>query len=97
MRTFARYKTVDEIKEAAASRGLTVDTSLHDDGRSDFIRIDGPFGGQPTLLLYSGFNGRFLGTRRDGQKFNSDSPDFDDEPWFGEILDLVYAEQVATA
>ncbi len=91
MKKFARHCTLHEIKERCAAQGIEVDTTKHDRDFSDFISLRGIFAGMPVAMVYSVFNGTFIGENCAGEKFTERSP-LDGEPWFAAILDLLFVE-----
>jgi hypothetical protein len=95
MLTFDRHLTQGEIRAACRARGFLLDTQLYDKAGSDFITFAGRFDGVDVRVVYSSFSGRFLGETRDGVKFDSESAEHDNEPWFAAILSFVYIAKSA--
>ncbi|KAA0678103.1 hypothetical protein [Roseomonas genomospecies 6] len=96
MKTFARHRTLAELKPLCAQRNIAVDTTRHDVIASDFITLSGKFGIVDLMVIYSVFNGTFYGETSDGLAFNERSP-FDDTPWFAALLELLYVAKPVEA
>lgn len=96
MKTFARHRRLDELKQLGAERGITINTDRHDNPRiaSDFVTLTGEFADKKLTVVYSVFNGNFYGRTEDGLTFTHGSL-HDDEPWFADLLNLVFVSQEA--
>lgn len=103
MKTFARHRTMEELRAMVAEvPGLTICTKAYDKG-SDFIRVgaDAPNWNELGYVLFNPMNGRFVGCKpvaKDGERklFTSDER-LDGEPWFAALLDIFYVEKGAKA
>ena len=98
MKTYARHRRLDELKQLCASQGITVNTDRHDDPKvaSDFVALRGVFCGTTVFMVYSVINGCFAGEAAGGQRFSERSP-LDGEGWFDAILDLLFVPKVPDA
>lgn len=96
MKTFERSKTIKELRASCLAAGWRLNTEKYEAG-SDFVSFRGVFAGETANVLFSGFNGRFFGQTESGKKFNSDSADFDGEPWFDALLNFVYVVEGGAA
>lgn len=96
MKTFARHRTLDELRILCAEQGIEIDSRKHDDAGSDHVVLEGVIDNTPFKLLFSTFNGTFFGEAGGGAPFN-ESSDLDDEPWFSDLLDLLYVPKDAEA
>lgn len=88
MKTFSRFKTVDEIREQCIAQGVPIDTTGNDNGDDHIVVGDRQLG----YALYNTFNGRFFGKANSGQEFASDDPSFEEAPWFQALLGFFYVE-----
>lgn len=89
-KTFAGNKPVAAVFAQCEAEGLTVDRTRFDAGW-DHIVISG--GG--CWVTYNVFNGRFWGMTPEGVEFQSDSTEYEAEPWFQALLAFFYAETPA--
>ena len=94
MQQFARSKTQDEIRAACRVAGFALDTAAYDKG-SDFVKITFAHEGQTYDVLYSSFNGRFIGSPTGINDcpvafFSSDDGDLDSQPWYAALLAFFY-------
>lgn len=86
MKKYARPLTHDEGLAKAKEQGLEVDDAQYKGG-SDYIAITFPDIGK---VLWSSWNGKFLGMRPSGISFHSDNSLHDREPWMQTLLDFFY-------
>lgn len=90
-RKFAGNKPLAEIKKAVESNGGFWDQSRFEKG-SDYVTFamkkDQP------RIVYNTFNGTFITQDDDGATVTGESP-YDGVPWFDEILNFIYTEQVS--
>jgi hypothetical protein len=88
MKTFARQRTQDEIREFCIKKGWKLDTRKYDLEGSDFITIYWKNRNRITPIVYSSFNGRFIACR-DNETF-TESSELDGTPWFDDLLAILY-------
>jgi hypothetical protein len=91
MKKFSRVRNLLEVEAAVRQRGWRWDSSKHDSEGLDHVRIDFNFAGTEGMVLFSSFNGKFLGELSDKTAFSSDNTNHDNEPWFQALLDTFYA------
>lgn len=98
MRTFKGHLGYSEVLAACADKGFQVDTQKYDAG-GDWITIYGMFAGQRVRLMYSSWNGKFLGyvPGSDKQTFSERDGFRDGTDWYDEIIDFLYVEEKASA
>jgi hypothetical protein len=97
MKTYTGFRTADEVRALAATKGFTVNTTRHDTTGNDHIVVYMP-GPSACIIpvLYSTFNGRFFYAPSNGvDAFNSDNGALDGQPWFDAMLEFFYIEQVS--
>jgi hypothetical protein len=90
MKTFAGNKTRAQVKAQCKAAGVQFDERAYKAG-SDFTFLRG--GG--ACVAWSSWNGRFFGKTPDGIEFNSDSDEWDGEPWMQALLNFFYVEKTA--
>lgn len=86
MKRYDRPLTHDEGLAKVKEQGLVIDAKKYNAG-ADHITIVFPVIGP---VLWSSWNGKFLGTLADGRQYSSDSTRYDDEPWKQTLLDFFY-------
>lgn len=91
MKTYARKKTLEEVREVCAEKGWDLDTTKFDEEGSDYVAIRWKAEGESGELLLSTFNGRFFGPLDSGEMMSSDE-DRDGDPWFEALCDAFYVE-----
>ncbi|KUK53053.1 MAG: hypothetical protein XD78_1495 [Desulfotomaculum sp. 46_296] len=91
MKKFKGVKSHDEIIAAAKQGGWEVDTHDYDTKGSDFIWLS-DMDNRMLQIRVSTFNGHFAVWRPASERPIAThlSSQFDDEPWYAEILDLIY-------
>lgn len=89
MKTFARHKTLREIRAQCRALGLALNDHLWRSRGHDHVCIEG--GG--ARVLYNTFNGRFFGATDQGVEFSSDNQAQEDRPWFQTLLGFFYVEK----
>lgn len=106
MKTFARIKTVAEIKQQCKDQGVTFDDFGHRQGR-DHIAVgverglheDGtPWvesrdGQEKGWVLYNVHTGAFFGATPEGESFTSSSVEHENCEWFQALLSFFYVEK----
>ena len=95
MKTYSRFKTVEEIKAQCEAKGWRIDTTKYDRG-DDFVTFDFSHGTDFAEVIFNGLNGRFLGKTDSGLKFSSDD-NKDGVEWFDALLDFVYSSEAKRA
>lgn len=92
MKKFKRVRNLLEVEKAVREKGWTWDSTKHDTGESDYIRIDFSVGETKGMVLFSSFNGKFLGELMPSRTaFSSDNTNYDDADWFQALLETFYA------
>ena len=90
MAKFQRAKTRAEVLAQRKAQGVKVDLTAYTMG-SDYTTLSK--GG--CVVLWSSWNGKFLGETPDGITFNSDSAKHDKEPWMQALLNFFYVAKGA--
>lgn len=97
-KTYLRGKTVDELRDACAGAGLRLDSLAYDNRGSDWVTVEFTHAGQPFEVIYSSFNGNFLGKLPGSNAiFSERSTDLDGEPWYQALMDFLYVPALAGA
>lgn len=94
MQKFERHINHSEVEPACKAAGLKFDDSGYKKG-SDYVSVTGNFAGTHAEVLYSSWNGKFIGETADGIRFSSDSDEHDGKPWFDSMLRFFYVAPVA--
>ncbi|MBC06333.1 hypothetical protein [Thalassospira sp.] len=89
MKKFKGHLNHRQVLAACAKAGFEVDTSRYDDG-GDWITICGTFGDKSLRIIYSIWNGKFIGELPDGAVFSEASERFEGSDWYDAILDFLY-------
>jgi hypothetical protein len=91
MLKFDGVKTLEQIRAQVDQSGgaVRLNSNLHDKKGHDHVLLEG--GG--ARVLFNTFNGRFFGTTDKGVEFNSDSAEWDSEPWMQALLQFFYIEK----
>lgn len=95
MKKYLRHKNSREVIDACAALALPIDMTAFAEG-GDHLLITtpaGPFG--TVVVLYNVVSGRFFYSPSNGPGFSSDDTEYDDAPWFNDLLDLFYSDRVA--
>lgn len=82
---FERAKTRDEVLAQCKTQGIKVDQKAYERG-SDYTTLSK--GG--CTIVWSSWNGKFMGKTPDGIEFNSDSAKHDNEPWMQALLSFFF-------
>lgn len=90
MKTFKRFKTLEEFRPACASRGWKLDSNLHDHQGHDHVSFRFKIGPVVGIALFNTFNGRLHGNLANGEAFSADNEKHESEPWFQTLLETVY-------
>ncbi len=97
MQTFARHKTLAEIKTACEVSGFPINTQKYDHAGSDFITVGFEFKGAVHEVTYNTCNGRFFGKlvlidklSCCGKLYTEMSTYLDNEDWYQALLDFLY-------
>ncbi|MCC4240346.1 hypothetical protein [Thalassospira povalilytica] len=98
MRKFKDHLGHTQVLAACAGKGFDVDTQSYDLG-GDWITIHGTFADQNIRLMYSSWNGRFIGyvPGSDEQTFSERDGFRDGTDWYDAIIDFLYVEEKANA
>lgn len=96
MKTFARFRTVAELKEFCARKGWEFSSQKHDEEGSDFVSFQFKVGRVSGRCLFSTVNGCIFGETTKGERFSSDSAKHDGLPWFDALLDAAYIGEQST-
>jgi len=97
MAQFARNKTQEEIREACREAGFPLDTSGYDRG-SDYVKITFSHDGKTFDVLYSSFNGRFIGSSPGSDAvFSESNTELDPVPWYQALLNFLYVPECEAA
>jgi hypothetical protein len=95
MKVFKRRRGFQEVEQTVTDRGWGWDSSKHDAGESDYIRIDFKVGETEGIALWSSFNGKFIGQLKDktalNPSFSSDNTKHENTEWFKALLETFYA------
>lgn len=92
MKKYNRVRNLLEVERAVRERGWKWDSTKHDTGESDYIRIDFKVGDVEGVVLFSSFNGKFLGELAPNKTaFSSDNTNYDGTEWFQALLETFYA------
>lgn len=94
MRRFDRHLRYEEAKAACAARGIAFDDRKYREEGFDFVYLTGTFAGVVVRVFFSPFNGKFYGRTDSGAHFHSSSDEFDGQPWFDAVLELLYRDAV---
>ena len=89
MKKFKSYLNHRQILEACVKAGFDVDTSRYDNG-GDWITISGRFADEHLQIIYSSFNGKFMGKSPKGEIFSDASAELEGTDWYDAILDFLY-------
>lgn len=107
MKTFARIKTVEEIKQQCEAQGVTFDDFGHRTQGRDHIAVGAPRDrhedGTPWVetrdghgkgwVLYNVYTGAFFGATPKGESFTSSSVEHEKCKWFKALLSFFYVEK----
>lgn len=94
MKKFARHRSLDELRPLLTERRIEIDTTRYDAG-SDWVALSGSFAGVEIDLIYCPFNGHFYGEHEG--PFSERCAAMDAEPWYAELLDLLYVPREEAA
>lgn len=102
MKTFLRNRTLEELRAACAVRGWTVHTEKYEQG-SDYVSFYWSTRHVSGLALVSMFNGQMMGeffhggpiSPGNGEQFSSQTPTHEHEPWFNDLLEVVFTNERA--
>lgn len=92
---FARHRQPSEMRAMLAKRGWSMNTTSYDSG-GDRVIIYFHHGDTKGEIYYNTFNGQFFGryfVLPTAKSFNEKSTDLDSEPWYQEILKLLFVPQ----
>ncbi len=90
MKKYTRFRNADELREACAALGWSLETGKYDEG-SDHVVIKFTHEGIRGEAFVSMFNGRFFGRLDDDLvPFSSDDGKMEGQPWFEALLETVY-------
>lgn len=88
MKTFDGNREFDEIKSTISVTNW--DQTKYDEG-SDWVSFDFTAkDGTEKHVLYSGWNGKFLIREDNGEMVTECSDEYDDVPWYSELLNTIY-------
>tara|TARA_R110000796_G_scaffold11478_2_gene38171 strand:- start:75002 stop:75346 length:345 start_codon:yes stop_codon:yes gene_type:complete len=89
MKMFKGHLNHKQILAACAKAGFDVDTSGYDDG-GDWITIFGKFADTDIRIIYSSWNGKFIGKSPEGAVFSEASERLEGTDWYDAIMDFLY-------
>ncbi len=89
MKMFKGHLNHKQILAACAKAGFDVDTSRYDDG-GDWITIFGKFADTDIRIIYSSWNGKFIGKSPEGAVFSEASERLEGTDWYDAIMDFLY-------
>ena len=90
---YGRHRTGEEVIELAKAQGVKVDGSKYEAGGDHVVvHLPGP-DGEPVMVLFNAFSGRFFHAPEGGGGFSSDEK-LDGQPWFDAMLEFFYTETV---
>lgn len=84
LKQFAGPKTIELIRAQCLLQQLVCDSTLFDQGKSDYIIVFSPKAPE-AKVFYSDVNGRFFGRNDRGYEFTSEVP-LDGTDWFDALL-----------
>jgi hypothetical protein len=90
MKTFKRFRTLEQLRAACAERNWPVNSDLHDRQGHDHISFHFDIGAAVGVALYNTFNGRLHGQLANGEAFSAANDKHEKEPWFQTLLEVVY-------
>lgn len=89
MKKFKDHLSHTQVLAACTKAGFGVDTSCYDDG-GDWITIFGRFANEDLRIIYSSWNGKFIGKSPDGEMFDGAREELEGIGWYDAILDFLY-------
>lgn len=84
LKKFKDPKSVELIRAQCLLQQLVCDSTLFDQGKSDYIIVFSPAAPE-AKVFYCDLQGRFFGHNDQGEAFSSDEP-LDGTPWFDALL-----------
>lgn len=96
MKTFARFRTVSELRLLCRDLGIRFDDTQHRLEGRDTVVIGGPICRDKegaSWVIFNVYNGSFFGRTPAGVEFSSSSDEHEDEDWFQKLLEFFYVEK----